>query len=78
MREPEASGSGYLARAALESEEADQEGFQPDPGDYSLPSLKMSDRSTSLGSRPRPGVGKSHSKAVAAHLGQTERQWALG
>lgn len=73
MQKQEAGISGYLARAELVSQEADWEGFQPDLGGCSLQNLKMSDRSTSLGSHRPPGVGRSCLKAAAAHLGKQKQ-----
>lgn len=75
MQKQEAGVSGCLVSAALESEEANRKGFQPDPAGCSLQNLKMSDSGTSLGSGTPPGAGKSHLKAGAVHLQQAERNW---
>lgn len=73
MQKQEAGVSGYLVNAVLEFEEASWKGFQPDPAGCSLQSLRTSDSGTSLGSHTPPGAGKSHLKAGAVHLQQTER-----
>ena len=73
MQKSEAGGSGYLVSAALESEEANRKGFQPDLAGCSLQNLKVSDSGISLGSRTPPGAGKSYWKAGTVHLQQTQR-----
>lgn len=75
MQKPEARVSDYLVSAASESEEANQEGFQPDLAGYSLQNWKVSDSGNSLGSHTPLGTGKSYLKAGKVHLQQTERNW---
>lgn len=75
MQKQRAGVSGYLVNAALESEEADREGFQPDPGGCSLQNSRTLDNGTPQGSHKPPGAGKPHWRAGAAHLGQTEKKW---
>lgn len=68
MQKQEAGVSGYLVNAALESEEANWEEFQPDLAGCSLQNLMSSDSGTSLGSHTPSGAGKSHLKAGAVRL----------
>lgn len=74
MQKQRAGVSGYLVNSALESEEADLEGFQPDPGGCSLRNSRLLDNGTPQGSCQPLGAGKPHWRAGAAHLGQTERK----
>lgn len=68
MQMPEAGVSGYLASAALESEEADWEGLWPGPAGGSLQNWMLGDSGTFLDSRTPPGAGKSHWQAGAGPL----------